>query len=465
MPVSSRGSHAVPKGGYENDDFQRLLEKPSNRTPKSDFQRLLEKPYRPRDPSSPRVPSVRRNPKLPLGPLLRGIGGVPTGPLGLAPYVPTPWQHGPRPIGPAGIIFYPPCMRMQTNIEFYRDIGAGLAISGQSCLNGQGVGGAPNGNPNEHYGADASWNITIPSMGSGFHKGALYGVYQVSSTTWRGQHRISWYKPDNGIAILTPTQAYPMRMPNLSPMADPNNWPLSPSNGGPEAGKPVFPEPAPQSDPLGFGGGGSLVVETGTGPIGVAILTPGQQVKPGYLGPVAPPGKGVKEAGKRRTSARLGRLLFKALDDISESCEVVDALYDALPNDVKKAAMKKAGYVWSPSAGKYVLPGDGSLKASDKTTEGFRPAGAGSRSFVDQFGQYGLDGCDWKAQALYDHADKLDVCGGVQNILKNYLEDKIHGVTHRFRPKNTVNGLADADKEFGLQLNNLLDEVLDLCPK
>jgi len=470
MPVSSRGSHAGSQHVVD-DDFQRLLKKEwkpapdperefrdlwnkNNRPPESDFDRLMKKPYIRREPSGPRVPKVVR----------RTLGRIVGNPVSnLAPYIPPLWDQGPRPVAPAGFRFHGPCMRMQSNIEFYRWIGT--AITSDSCLNGQAVGGAPTGGVNENHADDASYNIIVPQMGSGYAKRGYFGVYHVSGTTWRGQHRLSVEQFAGMPALSAPMQTYPTRMPTISPMADPNNWPLSPSNGGPEAGKPVFPEPEPKTDPLGFGGGGSLVVETGTGPIGVAILTPGQQVKPGYLGPVAPPGKGVKEAGKRRTSARLGRLLFKALDDISESCEVVDALYDALPNDVKKSAMKKAGYVWSPSAGKYVLPGDGSLKASDKTTEAFRPSGAGSRSFVDQFGQYGLDGCDWKAQALYDHADKLDVCGGVQNILKNYLEDKIHGVTHRFRPKNTVNGLADADKEFGLQLNNLLDEVLDLCPK
>ena len=470
MPVSSRGSHPAPKwgGSSYDDDFQRLLKKPyipsGEKYPgQEDFERLKKQPYIPRHTRQPVDPWKPPAPIRPGG-VGRLAGRVVGGPLtNLAPYIPTPWQHGPRPVSPAGFKFHGPCMRMQSNIEFYR--WTGTAITSASCLNGQAVGGGPNGGVNERHGDDASYNIVIPQMGAGYAKRGYFGVYEVADPTWRGQHRLSVEQFAGRPALAAPMQAYPMRMPVASPMADPNNWPLPRTDGGPQAGQSPDPVPDPLPDPLGLGGGGSHMVETGAGPIGVVVVSPGQKPQTGNLGPVAPPGQGVKEAGKNRTSARLGRLLFKALDDVSEGCEVVDALYDALPNEAKKAAAKKAGYVWSPSAKKYVLPGDGSLKASDNTTEAFRPAGAGSRAFVDQFGQYGLDGCDWKAQALYDNAHKLDVCTGVQNIMKNYVEDKLHGVTHKYRPRNTVNGLADADKEFGTLLNGLLDELIDLCPK
>ena len=227
--------------------------------------------------------------------------------------------------------------------------------------------------------------------------------------------------------MTSPLQFYPIRLPVASPMPDPNNWSVTVTPAPPEPGQPALaPLAQPVGDPFGWGSGGSLVTETPNGPIAVAIIQPGTKVQPGKLGPVAPPGAGVREAPKQRGPARLGRILFKALDEVSEGCEVIDALFEALPKEAQKAAKKKAGYVWSPSAKKYVLPGHGSLKASDQTTEAFRPQGAGSRAFVDQFGQYGADGCEWKAAAIYANADRLDVCAGIQNILKNWLEDKLH---------------------------------------
>lgn len=480
MPVSDRGSHPIPKGIDYDDDFQRLLKK--QYIPRTDFERdldpylptpeerdrLFKKPYRPRPlpPSNPRVPKVpRRLPPVPgLG--IPGLGGR----LGnLAPYLPNPWLPGPRPFMPTWFNMYGPCMLMQSNIEFYR--WTLTAVTSASCISGQAQGGGPTGAPGENLGADAAWNITIPAMGSGYQKRGYWGMYNVSGSIWRGQHRLSIEKAAyQAPYVYTPAtpaiQTFPTPIPSISPMPDPNNWHVTINPAPPDAGQPAgAPLAPPVGDPLGPGGGGSFVTETPQGPIAVAIIEPGTKPQPGKLGPVAPPGVGVRETGKLRGSARFGRLLFKVLDEVSESCEIVDSLYDALPNDVKKAAAKKAGYVWSPSAKKYVLPGDGSLTASDNTTDAFRGQTSGSRAFVDQFGQYGLSGCDWKGQALYDHFDKLDVCGGLQNVVKNILEDHIHGVKERYRPKNTVNALADADKEFGLQVNQLLDELVDLCPK
>lgn len=470
MPVSERGSHPVPKGTVHDDDFQRLLKQPYK--PETDFDRLLKQPYKPtpsrlpiepwKPPRGPRVPLIRPRPgvgRRPFNPDILPLIPSASPLTNLAPYIPGWFLPGQKFVPPAGWAIHGPCQVMRDDIEFYR--WSRVAVTSASCIAGQSVGG-PN---NDNYSPDAAIAVKIPPLGTGYQKAGYWGMYPIGSGLYRAQHRLSveQYAPSAGIA--TALSIYPMRSAALSPMPDPNNMPVSLSTGGPDAGQPAGQPFASVGDPFGWGGGGSLVTETPTGPIAVAIIQPGTKVQPGKLGPVAPPGQGVKEAGKQRGSARLGRFLFKALDQASEGCEVIDALFEALPKETQKAAKKKAGYVWSPSAKKYVLPGDGSLKASDNTTEAFRPQGAGSRAFVDQFGQYGADGCEWKAQALYDNAEKLDVCEGVQNILKNFVEDKLHGVTHRFRPKNTVNALADADKQFGMEVNQLLDEVMNLCPK
>ena len=106
-------------------------------------------------------------------------------------------------------------------------------------------------------------------------------------------------------------------------------------------------------------------------------------------------------------AARFGVVFFKTLDKISESAEVVDAFYDSLPDDVKKR--------WSK--------------------------GRVNRSFLDNAGQYGIDGADWKLQALWENYGKIDVNKAVKNIIKNHIEDKIIGTYSRHLPRNTVNSL------------------------
>lgn len=120
-----------------------------------------------------------------------------------------------------------------------------------------------------------------------------------------------------------------------------------------------------------------------------------------------PPKPRVKERKFRSFAARLGVAFFRILDSLSESAEVVDAFYDALPPDVKSR--------WS--------------KGRDK------------RGFIDSAGQYGIDGADWKLQALWHNWHKVDATQAVKNIVKNEVEDRVIGAYSRFLPRNTVNAL------------------------
>jgi hypothetical protein len=101
-----------------------------------------------------------------------------------------------------------------------------------------------------------------------------------------------------------------------------------------------------------------------------------------------PPRAGVKE--KKGLARQIGVGVAKILDLTSESAEVVDAIYRALPKDVRKK--------WD------------------------RP----ERS-ADNIGQYGIGGADWKLQALYHNWHKVDVAKAIKNILVNELEDRIIG--------------------------------------
>lgn len=115
--------------------------------------------------------------------------------------------------------------------------------------------------------------------------------------------------------------------------------------------------------------------------------------------PREPPGRREKQRKNISRSAVIGVALYKALDTVSETADIVDAVYDALPEDVKKR--------WD------------------------RP----NRRGVDQFGQYGLNGADWKLQVIWHNAHRLDTEKAWRNIAKNLLEDEIYGQVHRRVPR------------------------------
>lgn len=112
-----------------------------------------------------------------------------------------------------------------------------------------------------------------------------------------------------------------------------------------------------------------------------------------------------KERKVQSRSARIGMAIFCALDWLSEIAEIVDALYDALPPDVKKR--------WG--------------------------RGRDGRGFIDQAGQYGIDGADWKLQALMHNWHKVDMNAGLENIVKNAVEDQLIGAVQRKMPRNVIN--------------------------
>lgn len=117
-----------------------------------------------------------------------------------------------------------------------------------------------------------------------------------------------------------------------------------------------------------------------------------------------PPRRYQREGKVISRSARVGMALYRALDTASERAELIDAIYDALPDDVKDR--------WSRGR---------------------------ENRIGDQFGQYGLEGADWKLQALWHNWHRLDVAQAVENIVKNAIEDEVIGAISRRLPRNTVN--------------------------
>lgn len=187
------------------------------------------------------------------------------------------------------------------------------------------------------------------------------------------------------------------------------------------------PQPSPQYEPA---------VQPDIGPSEWAWSSnpsAGQQVRPHLR---QPPPRGTVEVKTKSLSARIGLWLYRALDNVSEKAEIIDALFDALPPDVRKR--------WSKDREK--------------------------RYFVDTMGQYGIDGADWKLEALYYNRDKIDMTVALKNIVKNYVEDEIIGGVQKHLPKNTVNALVqktideDGDfeqKSFELALSSFVDELFE----
>lgn len=126
------------------------------------------------------------------------------------------------------------------------------------------------------------------------------------------------------------------------------------------------------------------------------------------------PKRGTREAPKAQGPLQT---IMKAMDIISEAAEFVDALYDALPDDVRKRWDEKG------------------------------------RGLMDNAGQYGIDGADWKLNALWHNWHKVDIEQAIKNIIANELQDKILGKYQQALPKN-IGHVADAGS---LGLNDLID--------
>ncbi|UOF79013.1 hypothetical protein [Microviridae sp.] len=158
----------------------------------------------------------------------------------------------------------------------------------------------------------------------------------------------------------------------------------------------------------------------GTG-FAITVSTKGDFKKERYDPPKNPtPGR------KRRKDSKYEgtKKILALLDTVSEASEIVDAIYETLPKDVKDR--------WGK--------------------------GRADRPLLDSAGQYGIDGAEWKLQALWHNWDKIDANAAVENILKNLVEDKIAGAVHKRLPANsgTVGG------PVGSTSSDLVDWLFEL---
>lgn len=214
---------------------------------------------------------------------------------------------------------------------------------------------------------------------------------------WRSRVQLTFRRKAIGgldapspLTLTGPVQAVPFRVG--TPSVNPNYQRATPKEGPTD---PEAAQPAPEPVPTDWTWSGN------TGGRGPGARPAGRR----------PPRGRDKEKKALSRSARIGMAIFRALDKLSESAEVVDAIYDALPDHVKRR--------WSK--------------------------GRESRRFLDQAGQYGIDGADWKLEALYHNWHHVDIQKAMKNIVKNHVEDQVIGGVHRALPNNVINAF---DREF-----------------
>lgn len=156
------------------------------------------------------------------------------------------------------------------------------------------------------------------------------------------------------------------------------------------------------------------------------------------LSPRSPPRRGEREPPKRiSASRRFMGLAMAALDNVSELSEIVDAFYDALPLEVRRKVEKARGYHWAKVNGAWR----------------WMPPRV-SRQFIDSAGQYGIDGADWKAKALWDHYRSIDTEQALRNVINNQAQDFVYGQLYRNMPANTGHALDDGFKQINKVLEN-----------
>lgn len=164
---------------------------------------------------------------------------------------------------------------------------------------------------------------------------------------------------------------------------------------------------------------------TSPSPVRSPATTPGGSVPVDTVGR-NPPATGERERKMMSKSVKVAVALYKALDKVSEAAEVVDAFYDALPDDVKKK--------W----------GCGKIKG---------------RGLADTAGQYGIDKADCKGKALYHNWHKVDMEDAIKNIIANHINDKIIGGYKRKLPKNIGNAVSQGDKAVAKGLDWSWDQL------
>lgn len=140
-----------------------------------------------------------------------------------------------------------------------------------------------------------------------------------------------------------------------------------------------------------------------------------------------PPGRKEKQRKIMSRAQRISLAIVRAIDNISEKAEIIDAFFRALPEETQRR--------WSK--------------------------GRKSRGPIDQFGQYGIDGADWKLQALWHNWHKVDMAKAVKNVAKNALEDQLIGAYQKRIPASMSFAVGEFLKEVGIEPEKFVSQKVD----
>lgn len=197
-------------------------------------------------------------------------------------------------------------------------------------------------------------------------------------------------------AVDLQTQLSTMPLPQLVTALDPALWRALKPHLDPAvqddlllSPDPAPFRPAPVPDPLRAIGNNPRRV--------ITIALPSRKPKPETVRalppkfpPSAPPPRGTREV-KPSSTRRFAATVFRNLDRLSETAEVVSAIYAALPCEIQCSYNRQG------------------------------------RGLLDQAGQYGVDGADWKSEAIIKHFDRIDWGEALVNIARNEVEDRVIG--------------------------------------
>ena len=226
---------------------------------------------------------------------------------------------------------------------------------------------------------------------------------------FRARMDVNWNRIAPSPNGQTPWIVRPTTWVPLAPDALPPN-----PNGAPAPAPPLpLAEPVPTLDPP---------PQWSYGPPGAPPPAPHTST---------PPRPGSKDAKVISRSQKFAIALFSFLDFLSESCEIVDAIYEAIPRDIRK------------------------LIEQDVRND---------VAFLDQAGQYGIDGCDWKIPFIYEFWSEIDTPQALCNIVKNITEDQLIGVVRKNLPRNFGSQIGgDANVAISDFASQLWDELGGAC--
>lgn len=269
---------------------------------------------------------------------------------------------------------------------------------------------------------DAIGNCTQPQVVAKSKLATGYVVGQKWFTTWTV---VSDYNPNPSFSVCLHHETYnwiaggtpnasqapvlvpgvqrvatpaPWNLPVVYPAVDPLAWPVGQPAPSP---RPLpwrvlpYRQVNPHRSPSEQSQWGNGLPAPRPRPSGSVVIAPG--VTPSPHGPPhgsRTPGPGVKER-KVQVGGKFGGALFRALNTITESLDVIDAIYDALPNSAKV-----------------------------KTYRIYGNAGRPGQQWADATPQQKL----W---AIYRNLHLVDIDQALLNILANQLQDFVIGKAGR----------------------------------